>query len=155
MSERTLGDGEGQGSPVCYSPWGGRELDTTEQLNNNKCNSSSCWCFSPCFAEYSPRVPFFFFFDVDHFKVFIEFVIILLLFYILVFWPGGMWDLGSLTRDQTHTPCIAKRSLTHWATQEVPLRVLLILTTSLKYIFILKLRKQRLREVEICPQSHS
>ena len=28
---------------------------------------------------------FFFFFDVDHFKVFIEFVIILLLFYVLVF----------------------------------------------------------------------
>ena len=37
---------------------------------------------------------FFFFFDVDHFsKVFIEFVIILLLFYVLVFWPPGMWDL--------------------------------------------------------------
>ena len=94
-------------------------------------------------------------FDVDHFKVFIEFVIILLLFYILVFWPGGMWDLGSLTRDQTHTHCIAKRSRSHWATREVPRRVLLILTTSLKYIFILKLRKRRLREVEICPQSHS
>ena len=28
---------------------------------------------------------FFFFFDVDHFKVLIEFVIILLLFYVLVF----------------------------------------------------------------------
>ena len=33
------------------------------------------------------------FFDVDHFfKVFIEFVTILLLFYVLVFQPGGMWD---------------------------------------------------------------
>ena len=33
------------------------------------------------------------------FKVFIEFVTILLLFHVLVFWPRGMWDLSSLTRD--------------------------------------------------------
>ena len=32
-------------------------------------------------------------------KVFIEFVTILLLFYILVFWSQDMWDLSSLTRD--------------------------------------------------------
>ena len=31
--EQTLGDGEGQGSLVCCSPWGRKELDTTEQLN--------------------------------------------------------------------------------------------------------------------------
>ena len=67
---------------------------------------------------------FFFFFDVDHFKVFIEFVIILLPFLYFGFWLGGMWDLGSLTRDQTHTPCIGKRSLNYWADREVPLRVL-------------------------------
>ena len=33
---QTLGDGEGQGSLVSCSPWGCKELDTTEQLNNNK-----------------------------------------------------------------------------------------------------------------------
>ena len=33
--EQTLGDGEGQGSLVCCSPWGHKELDRTEQLNNN------------------------------------------------------------------------------------------------------------------------
>ena len=38
--EQTLGDGEGQGSLVCCSPWGHKELDTTEQLNN-KCHSYS------------------------------------------------------------------------------------------------------------------
>jgi len=27
--EQTLGDDEGQGGPVCYSPWGGKESDTT------------------------------------------------------------------------------------------------------------------------------
>ena len=29
-SEQTLGDGEGQGSPACCSPWGHKELDMTE-----------------------------------------------------------------------------------------------------------------------------
>ena len=28
-SEQTLGDGEGQGSLVCCSPWGHKESDTT------------------------------------------------------------------------------------------------------------------------------
>ena len=33
--EQTLGDGEGQGSLACCSPWGHKESNTTEQLNNN------------------------------------------------------------------------------------------------------------------------
>ena len=33
--EQALGDGEGQGSLLCYSPWGHKESDITEQLNNN------------------------------------------------------------------------------------------------------------------------
>ena len=36
---QTLGDGEGQGGPVCCSPWGHKESDMTERLNNN--NESS------------------------------------------------------------------------------------------------------------------
>ena len=32
--EETPGDGEGQGSLVCCSPWGCKESDMTEQLNN-------------------------------------------------------------------------------------------------------------------------
>ena len=32
--EQTLGDSEGQGSLVCCSPWGRKESDTTERLNN-------------------------------------------------------------------------------------------------------------------------
>ena len=31
--EQTLGDGEGQGSLECCSPWGHKELDRTEKLN--------------------------------------------------------------------------------------------------------------------------
>ena len=34
--EQTLGGSEGQGSLVCCSPWGHKESDTTERLNNNK-----------------------------------------------------------------------------------------------------------------------
>ena len=33
--QQTLGDGEGQRSLACCSPWGLKESDTTEQLNNN------------------------------------------------------------------------------------------------------------------------
>ena len=33
--EQTLGDGEGQGSLACCSPWGCKESDRTEGLNNN------------------------------------------------------------------------------------------------------------------------
>ena len=34
--EQTLGDGEGQGSLACCSPWDRKELDTSERLNNVK-----------------------------------------------------------------------------------------------------------------------
>ena len=33
--EQAPGDSEGQGSLVCCSPWGGKEADVTEQLNNS------------------------------------------------------------------------------------------------------------------------
>ena len=33
--EQTPGDGEGQGRLACGSPWGHKESDTTEQLNDN------------------------------------------------------------------------------------------------------------------------
>ena len=41
-------------------------------------------------------------------NVFIEFVTILLLFYVLDFWPQGMWNLSSPIRDHTRTPCIGR-----------------------------------------------
>ena len=36
--EQALGDGEGQGSLACCSPWGRKESDTTEWLNNEHTN---------------------------------------------------------------------------------------------------------------------
>ena len=35
--EQTPGDGERQGSLECCSPWGRKESDTAERLNNNFC----------------------------------------------------------------------------------------------------------------------
>ena len=34
-----------------------------------------------------------------------------------VFWPLGMWDLRSPTRDQTRIPCIVRQSRNHWTTR--------------------------------------
>ena len=48
---QTLGDGEGQGSLACCSPWGHRESDTTERLNNSKphfrCSRPMCGQWLP------------------------------------------------------------------------------------------------------------
>ena len=55
------------------------------------------------------------------FKVFIEFITRLLLFQVLFFWPWGLWDLSSLTRDRTCSPCIGRCSLNHWTASEVSL----------------------------------
>ena len=45
--EQALGDGEGQGSLVCCSPWGRKESDTTEPLNNDNtwiyAQEWDCW----------------------------------------------------------------------------------------------------------------
>ena len=40
--EQTPGDGEGERSLACCSPWGGKELDITEQPNNHILKISSC-----------------------------------------------------------------------------------------------------------------
>ena len=63
------------------------------------------------------------------FKVFIEFVTILLLFYVLGFWLRGTWELSSPTRDRTRTPCIGRQSLNDWTAKEVPVRLLWILSS--------------------------
>ena len=55
------------------------------------------------------------------FKVFIEFVTIVLLFVkFCFFWPKGMWGLSSLTKDGICTTCVGKQDLNPWTTREVP-----------------------------------
>ena len=72
------------------------------------------------------------------FKVCIEFVTVLLLFYFLFLWPWDMWDLSSLTRYWTHTPCVGRWSLNHGTAREVPLCLFLI------YISLLKMWTKKL-----------
>ena len=43
--EQAPGDGEGHVSLACYSPWGPKKLDTTEQLNNNVIQQSHSWTY--------------------------------------------------------------------------------------------------------------
>ena len=38
--EQSLGDDDRQGSLTCCSPWGHKELDTTERLNHNSTQAS-------------------------------------------------------------------------------------------------------------------
>ena len=45
MFEQTPGDSEGQGRLACFNPWGGKESDTTGQMNNNN-NSKENWISS-------------------------------------------------------------------------------------------------------------
>ena len=47
------GDGEGQGNLVCCSPWGHRESDTTEQLNNSNSGLPSSASNTPCLGKTS------------------------------------------------------------------------------------------------------
>ena len=70
------------------------------------------WVF---FSEHSFFL-FFFFLMWTIFKDFIEFVAIFMSF----FWPQAMWDLSSLTKDWTCTPCIGRWSLNRWTAREVP-----------------------------------
>ena len=42
--EQALGDGDGQGSLVWCRPWGHKESDTTEWLNNNNNNEYNTFC---------------------------------------------------------------------------------------------------------------
>ena len=72
--EQTPGDSGGKGSLAYFSPWG------SQRIRHNLATEQQFWFFLR------------FFLCVPYFKVFIEFVTILLLFYVLVFWPRGMWD---------------------------------------------------------------
>ena len=72
-------------------------------------------------ASFSLSLFFFFFFDVDHFKSLYWIWYNIASIYALIFWPWGMWDLYSPTRDQTCIPCIGWRSLNHWTTRKAPI----------------------------------
>ena len=45
--EQALGDGEGQGRLVCFSPWGHKESDMTLQLNKSNISMAESLCCPP------------------------------------------------------------------------------------------------------------
>ena len=49
-SERNLGDGDGQGSLACCSPWGHKESDTTEPL------TTTTWAWGHKGVRTGPKV---------------------------------------------------------------------------------------------------
>ena len=63
---------------------------------------------------------FFFFLMWTIFKVFIESVMIFLLFHVLVFWSWSLCDLSFLTRDQTYSLYAGRQTHNHWTTREDP-----------------------------------
>ena len=54
------------------------------------------------------------------FKDLIDVVTVFFLFYALVFWLPGMWNLRFPTRDKTYTACAGRWSLNHWTAREGP-----------------------------------
>ena len=52
--EQALGDGEGQGSLVCCSPWGHKELDMPERLKNKMLKISSTYSMYLADGQQSP-----------------------------------------------------------------------------------------------------
>ena len=44
--------------------------------------------------------------------------------YIFFVMPYGMWDLGFLINDHTHSPALETQSANHWTSREVPLSFL-------------------------------
>ena len=67
-------------------------------------------------------------------KVFIEFVTVLLLFYVLGFWLPDMWEICSPVRDWICTPCVGRWSLNHWTTREVLLSTSHLKRRSCKFL---------------------
>ena len=98
----------GQSNLEGYSPWGLRELDTTESTHTH----THMWWVSVV-----ARGIF-----VASCGVFPGST--------LQLWCTGsrardsvvasMWDISSLTRDRTSVPCVARWILNHWTTREVP-----------------------------------
>ena len=110
-------ESHGQRSLIGYSLWGRKESDTTERLHFT--SHFLCYTMGPCWLSilltyFLKRLLMW-----TVFRVFIDSITALLLFYILIFWPWVLWGLSSPIGDQTSTPCIGRWSLNDWTTGKV------------------------------------
>ena len=71
-------------------------------------------------------------------------------FTFLVFRLPGIWDPGSLTRNQTRTPCVGRQSLNHGTAREVPLIFFFFFTL---FIFIIQKLKNLKLQLFFCKPS--
>lgn len=69
------------------------------------CNMFLCWIAFPFLKN-------FFFLTWTTFKVFIEFVTVMLLFFVFVFWAWGVWDLRLWPRLEPAPPALEDEVLT-------------------------------------------
>ena len=78
------------------------------------------WMLATVLCQFFFKI--FFFWPGHIFKDFIDFVTILLLFYVLAFGHKTcLWDFSSPPREWSCTPCAGRQSCNHWSTREVPL----------------------------------
>ena len=97
--------------------WGGPSKEVEEQPGSGSMYQQGGWRGGATAVlrlaesiDTAPRqfLPFFGLF----FKAFTEFVTLLFLFYLLVFWPQGVWGLNSLNREPNlHSSCWQVKSL--------------------------------------------
>ena len=55
--EQALGVGDGQGGLACCSPWGCKQLDTTERLNCTEVGETDCFFLSSCVQIFNLGLP--------------------------------------------------------------------------------------------------
>ena len=122
------------GSHLCVTTWSMLQGCPPPRLKAfgfpNSIPSSHCTC---SYLSYISFLSFFFLCE-PFFKVVIDFVTVFLLFYALVLWPQGMWDLSPPTRDRTHTPYTERWNFNHWTTREVPTCPIFLITLSVLWV---------------------
>ena len=84
------------------------ELDTTDLENHHFLPQAHC------------LEVFFFLMWTIFLKSILNFYTIASVLSFVFFWPQGMWDLSSPTRDQIGNAKAGRQSPNHWTTREVP-----------------------------------
>ena len=112
--EQTLGNGEGQGNLACCSPWGHKQSNTTEQLNNNNNPTFRvCVCVCVLVAQSCPAL-------CDHMDYNLTGSPVHgILQARILEWVAISFSRGSSQpKDQTRVSCTAGGCFTIWATRE-------------------------------------
>ena len=104
-------------SQSCISYEGATVTEQMEEkyhLLNNCCEPDTC--FKRFFFKCGPFLKSLFTFLNCH--------VLFLCIVLFCFWPWVIWDLSSLTQNQTHTHCIGRQNPNHWTIRGVPCQTL-------------------------------